>query len=709
MMKLSAAVVLVCLVSALGGGSANGSPVVRVVQLLNGLSTKLQDDAKAEKDIFERFECWYNTIVNTKSATNSQAQSRIDSLTQYVDDITAGKIEFTNERANLELQINGLQRDIANAKALREKQRADFEDAQDEMQKAIAALSEAIDVLKAGTTSLMQIGSGIGPELLNVKTSLRKVLSFGRFVLDKKDARFLMRVLDGDVPTTDWKKLNRKATFKKKYVARSTRIQQTLLAMEDTFKENLASAEAKESQAQTSYDALMMSKEGMLKTAEDALVEMVEEHGARNMSQEEAENEIADLKAQIEADKRFMREAEDAYKVKSGEYEDRRALRMAEIKAVGQAIEILHGDDNRDTFKRSFTSQGYLFLQHRPQFPCSLSFKALGSLWSLAAEKRDAKLALIAQAASAGRFDKVLEMVDKLLEQLKGEEGEDLQKKELCEKDIAENTREAAKESREIDDTTDAIAKLQTVMNDLEAQIGEQQEFVKGLEDQIAAIDRQRDIEKMQFEKDLVDDERAVEALKEASKVLKDFYSKHGLALSTERMRILQQPFHAEAGKAPPPPPTTWENPSYGGAVDEQQGIVAILAMVLEDVQADIKKSKDEETSAITAHESQKKDLEDAVGAGTDAIDELVKQKAEAEEKKLDKEAEKKSGKAALEGVIAELKSIQPGCDYFTVNFLIRAKKRQIEIDGLNNAKAILNGANFEHGASSLLLQRGRC
>jgi len=713
MMKPSTALVFACLVVAngvvTGKDSEGGStPIERVVQLLMGLSTKLAEDAKAEKDIFERFECWYNTIVNTKTETNSQAQSRVDSLEQYVDDVKAGKVEFTNERANLELQINGLQRDIATAKALREKERADFESAQDEMQKAIAALGQAIEVLHSGS-SLVQTGTGLGPELLNVKTSLRRVLSFGRSILNKRDARFLMHVLDGDVPTVDWKKLNRKATFKKKYEARSTKIQETLLAMEDTFKENLSSAEAKEAQAQKSYDALMTSKGGMLQSAEGGLVALVEEHGARDMSQTEAEDEIDNLKAQILADERFIREAESAYKVKSAEYEDRRGLRMGEIKAVGQAIQILHGDDNRDLFKKSFQSQGYLFLQQVPGARRPLCSKALSQLWSLAAAQGDAKLALIAQTASAGRFDKVLEMVDKLLAQLQMEEGEDLDKKELCEKERAENTREAAKQSRDIDGITEEIEKLDSLVGELESQINEQTEVIAGLQDHVKAIDRQRETEKMQYDNDLVDDERAAAAVKEAMKVLKDFYSKHGLALSVQgvQQKGQQQPFQVEAGQAPPPPPTTWENPSYGGAVDSQQGISAILGMVVEDIEADITKSKKEEIDAIAEHAAQRSDLESAISAAEAASSALVKQKAEAQENKVMKTTERKSAKASLDGVMAELKATEPGCDYITVNILVRSKKRQVEMDGLTQAKAILNGANFEHGESSLL-QRGR-
>jgi len=45
---------------------------------------------------------------------------------------------------------------------------------------------------------------------------LERAIELGRRTLSAGDADFLRRLLTGDVPKPDWKKLNRKATFKKK-------------------------------------------------------------------------------------------------------------------------------------------------------------------------------------------------------------------------------------------------------------------------------------------------------------------------------------------------------------------------------------------------------------------------------------------------------------------------------------------------------------
>merc|ERR1719247_4085028 len=78
---------------------------------------------------------------------------------------------------------------------------------------------------------------------------LEKAVDLGEKFLTKFDALFLRRVLTGDVPDVDWKKLNRKATFKMKYKMRSGKIQDLLAKMLSTFESNLDDATKKEEKA----------------------------------------------------------------------------------------------------------------------------------------------------------------------------------------------------------------------------------------------------------------------------------------------------------------------------------------------------------------------------------------------------------------------------------------------------------------------------
>merc|ERR1719160_947085 len=103
--------------------------------------------------------------------------------------------------------------------------------------------------------------------------ALSQAIDFGKKFLTKGDALFLERVLSAEVPEVDWKKLNRKATFKMKYKARSGKIQDVLAKMLETFKTNLRDAEEKEA-ALAAYEKLMASKKDQLEKAQQALKDM---------------------------------------------------------------------------------------------------------------------------------------------------------------------------------------------------------------------------------------------------------------------------------------------------------------------------------------------------------------------------------------------------------------------------------------------------
>merc|ERR1719191_2473266 len=104
-----------------------------------------------EEDLFEKYVCWYKTVVKSKTASNAAAKDRIESLEAYIDDIESGRIEFTSERTDLEASIKGLHAEMEEASDLRDKEHEDYLAAKDEMEKAIAALEQAVEVLAEAT------------------------------------------------------------------------------------------------------------------------------------------------------------------------------------------------------------------------------------------------------------------------------------------------------------------------------------------------------------------------------------------------------------------------------------------------------------------------------------------------------------------------------------------------------------------------------
>ena len=259
------------------------NPITRVAQLLEGLSKKVELDGKAEQDLYDKYKCWCTKVIDSKSASIDSNGMRISELAAYIDDLTNGRVELTGERAKLEGEIKDLEKAIADAEAMRAKEHEDFLAAKDEMDKAIAALDKAVDVMDKGTNT----------SLVGVSSELKQALEVGKGFLSQRDVAGLSKVLD--VPEVDWKKLNREATFKQQYTARSGKIQDILSDMLQTFTDNRNEAQTSEDTAVENHGKLMTAKKAELSASKQALLDKAGENGARAESLAESEAEKTDL------------------------------------------------------------------------------------------------------------------------------------------------------------------------------------------------------------------------------------------------------------------------------------------------------------------------------------------------------------------------------------------------------------------------------
>merc|ERR1719217_191303 len=430
------------------------NPVTRVVELMEGLVKKVADGG-AEQELYDKFKCWCKKVINAKTTTMAANEARIDELKMYIDDLESGRIELTSERSELEAEIKGLEKTIEEETTMRDKEHEDFVAAKDEMDKAIAALKSAIEVLAEGTAPSMLV------------SKLKKVMRVGEGFLAKNDLSELHKILD--VPTADWKKLNREATFKKKYEARSGGIQ-------DILKDTTAAEE----KAAADFDALMTAKKTQLSTAKQALLDKSGEKGARGEALATSKEEKKDLEGQNERDAGYLSDTKKTCEERATEWDERKKLRAEEIAAIQEAIGILHSDDARDTFKKSFDSQGLFFTQTgelRHRHPHKGQAKsALSLMMSLASSSKDVRIAAVVAALQDKQpkdeappsddvnledpFKEVIKMIDDIIAELETEEGDDLKTKEQCEKERMENTQEAKRVAKEIDTNVETIDRL---------------------------------------------------------------------------------------------------------------------------------------------------------------------------------------------------------------------------------------------------------
>merc|ERR1719181_1403418 len=133
-----------------------------------------------------------------------------------------------------------------------------------------------------------------------------------------------------------------------------------------------------------------------------------------------------------------------------------------------------------------------------------------------------------------------------------------------------------------------------------------------------------------------------------------------------------------------------------GGAKGESNGIVAIMELIKQDIQKDISKATTNENTAISEYDTLCSDIASTISSLNTSKGELEGKIAADETSMGTEKGERTTNQGSLASTLSFLKSIAPGCDFIAVNFDIRLKNRQAEMDGLQKAKAILEGATFE-------------
>merc|ERR550514_2527749 len=108
---------------------------------------------------------------------------------------------------------------------------------------------------------------------------------------------------------------------------------------------------------------------------------------------------------------------------------------------------------------------------------------------------------------------------------LEDEEHHELETKEICEHDSAQDTKQAQVSSRTADELTDEKSRLEKEIEGIVADIKDKESQIKAIDEELAESARMREDEAKSFEANKVDDEAAVGLVEKAHEVLASFYS----------------------------------------------------------------------------------------------------------------------------------------------------------------------------------------
>jgi len=391
----------------------------------------------------------------------------------------------------------------------------------------------------------------------------------------------------------------------------------------------------------------------------------------------------------MRADEAFFSDTKAACKVKASEWAERSRLRTEELTGIAKAISILNSPEARSTFQ----SSGTTFVQVRSKNSHTYRLKAYNALKTLAQKYQDRHMGKLAVAVKmGGHFDKIIAMIDTMIATLRKEEAEDIAHRDRCQNSQGKNAGDMADLNHDIEKSDAELERMGDSETELKATIKSLEEAIGESKTSMAELLSMRNEESATFKQALKDDADAVALIGKAIVSLTEFYNNNKIPLSLAQKE--DPKYSVDEDKAPE---TTWEGgSSYGGRKGESGGIIAILGMLKEDTENEMKTSRADDAEAEADYEKQRSALDATLMAQTASKIAAEQELAGVQEDIADGE-EFKAGKASdLSEEQALENSLNKDCAWVESNFASRRDKRKTEIDGLVEAKNALAGVGSD-------------
>lgn len=678
---------------------AKMSPIEKVVTLIKEMRGQVAKDGDADEAAYGKYECWCKTNEKEKNDSIAKAKDTIASLESSLEELAAREGELKTKIEDLTASVAASEEALATATALREKENTEFLTAQDDMKETISALTDAVAVLQkvqliqdpakkkdAATTALVQVRRLVHSTQSSKASAFRDVLERDFYdvlgslstIDGQKAASFLAQIPGGGA-----------AAGSKSYNSRSGSILGMLDEMNAEFRRDLSSAQIQEHNSLVGFHTLKASKEASIaldteskKNAETNLADTL------NKASTDKEN-LGETREQLSADQKFLENLLENCATEKEEYNARTKIRNEELRGLSEALKILTEDDTRSLFARS---EGTAFVQVNSVAAHStvMRRKAMTRLMRSMLNNGDAALAHIMARLHLDSFTKVKAMMDKMIADLKQQQADEYEKHEECNENIDKVEDDIKVAEQKKADLGTKHKDLTNTKETLETEIANLKKAVEDMKVSLKQAGEQRKAENQVFQSSVADQRATVNVLNKALRRLQQFYDPASIPTTTVNPNGVSLVDIRVHGGPPPPKPKDYEKSGLGG------GVLQLIAKIISEAESEEKELEVSENEAQRLYAKFAQETTDGINSRKDMTANKSKQLAST---KADI-ATTNGDIQTTEAEISSLTDLEMGyhqeCDYVIKYFKIRQTARKEEMDAIEDAKAILSGADFK-------------
>jgi len=460
---------------------------------------------------------------------------------------------------------------------------------------------------------------------------------------------------------------------------------------------------------------LMTAKSKEIAAAIEAIEAKSIRLGETSVSIAEMTGDLSDTTKSLGDDRKFLADLETNCAAAQEKYDAIFAERSAELVALAEVVKLLNDDDALDLFKRTLPSASASFVQVQVS-SATIRARALASIKAVHQPSFDF-LALALNGQKIG-FGKIITMIEEMQVHLKREQHDDDEKKVYCEKKFDTSDDKKKSEERSVSDATAAI-------DDAKANLAKLAEETKALQDSVSSLDKSvaeatenRKAEHAEFAELMASDTAAKELIHMAKNRLYKFYDPRLYApppktelSEAERIAVslgeTLAPTPAPGGIAgtditafsqlssdvePPPAPA---QASYAKKSGESGGVIAMLDLLVKDLDQEMQTAEASETDAQRDYEQAMSDAASQRADASKTLGHKASATAETEAALQSHQDDHAAHTHELLDTLRYIQSLHGECDWLLQYFSQRKEARTSEINALGNAKAVLSGADY--------------
>lgn len=655
------------------------TPIEKVLAMMDDMIKKGTEEMRKEQVLFAAFSQWCKARIGVKTKEIETGNIEIDELSA---DIGAHKSKIRhhkNQISLLNLAIAKDEKDIKDAKDIRNKEEDDYVLALKDYEESIYALDKAIEILSKRDHDLAQA---------SLVQSLLQVHALHAMPAATKKAITSYLQLHVEQPAS----LSYEAPEAKGYEFQSEGVLEMLRKLRDDFSNKKHEAMSEEMKAQHAFEDLLQQKSNEIEASKAHKGSATGKKAQREKLLADDQGDKLAVVSDRDEDAAYMADVKSMCKKKTEEFESRQELRKGELEAIKKAIEIISSKSVKGTGEKHLPAliqiprgRSTSLVQHKVLETNPIQGKLAAFLEGRARASGSQLLMKMSHLVAEDPLKTVKKMIKDLEFKLRNEAAEETEHHGFCQAELGKNkiTREAR--SADVAALNDKIEELETDISQLAARIAELKAAVTELDTAMgeAATDRtEAKAENMNTIKEAKEAQTAVEA---AIAVLKDFYAKSAQATAFE------QESRALDDAAPPP---TFDKP-YKGMLPEGGNIVDFLQVILSDFQR-----LEEETSSGEDEDQQSFEKFTFDSKKDKAMKETeIKMKSakrtETETALKSSEKELTMTQDQLDKAIATYDKLKPQCVDSGINYDDRVKQREEEILSLQDALNILSGQDI--------------